>query len=225
MKTIGYLTLSLLLFLTVGCESSEVSANFFGEDEVLTNVSDSELIDKVNGRIENYESTLENVDEVQFIVKINGKEEENYEEFDEKIEEIDIDVYEYLFVYEEEVIKYSTIKIENENLVRGVERVTTEGKDGLNIINYTVVYKNGEEYETTDYMENVDGSFEAVNEVVEVGIDPIVSTQAGEYANLDECLSAIDVRIEKDKSEGVVATYVCKPSGANDGSYNIEFLQ
>ncbi len=222
MKKVVILLIATLSLSLVACNTKEVQADFFGETLVINSSDNKELINLIDDEISSFDSELKDVETTEFVVKINGEASENYKEYDKEINDIEVDVYEYVFVIKEEVVGFNTAKIEDYSINKGSEVVDVEGVDGLLVSNVMELYINGVFSEIIESIVDDELSYDPIDEVVRVGMKDI-DNENPKYTK-ETCDAEVARRIEEDSAENVTMTYVCIPVD-NSSEYQIQILQ
>ncbi len=222
MRKVIVLLIATLSLSLVACNTKEVSAEFFGNTVVINNSKNSELVSLIDNEVSDYKSTLKNVTESEFVVKINGQVVEDYKNYDDDIDTIKVDVYEYVAVVEEEKVGFDTAKIEDFSIAKGNEEVEVEGVDGLLVKNVLKLYINGEFEEVVTEEIDTELSYDPVNEVIRVGMMEIDSENP-KYTK-ESCEVELARRVEEDSAEGITVQYLCIPV-ENSDEYQIQIIQ
>lgn len=218
-KIVGVLAIAILIGL-VGCNTEEVSAEFFGETVVIANKESNEILDLVEKEIDEFESTLKNVENTIFEVKINGVYVEDYKNYDGDIETVEVDVYEEVVEVTEEKVDFEIEKKDDSSIPKGNSIIEVEGKEGLTVTRRVVRYLNGEKQEVISEEVINAQSYDPVKEVIRVGTGDVDGGDVTVFDSLDECEKEITKRNETDN-----VTYICIPVSNDKTKYELQILQ
>lgn len=220
------LGVSLMFFFT-SITNKTVSAQIFDKEIKIDTNSNKDIVEVINKNISLYKPINDNVKETSFVITINGIIEDDYENYDEPIKTVSVDVFDVVEIIEKEEIPFDTIKQEDYTKLRGVEIVKVEGVEGSKTVTKTVVYKNGIEYEEVSKTEDI---VDAVDEVIAVGMldqseNGNVSGLTGQYANIVQCENRLAEITKENEVSGIQTEYICVKDQSDDGSYNLKLVQ
>lgn len=222
MKKYIVLLIATFSIFFVGCETNEVSAEFFGNSVVINSSENKELSSLIDEEIAEYSSELTNVVSTDFIVKINDVVVDDYKTYEGDIETIKVDVREYILSVKEEVIDFGSLKIEDYSISTGTSKVEVKGVEGLKVTNVTELYVNGQLEEVVDEVFDEVASFDPVDEVIRVGMKQ-VDDENPKFTK-ETCEKEIENRKSEDEKDGIDIDYVCILS--QDGNeYQIQIIQ